>query len=732
MRSNPWRKDLAGGVAAAFSGLPIELVYGLLAVAPLGAAYVGHGLRAGLWACVLAGVLGVLLRTTGGMVAGSRPAAGLLLGALAAMLLEQGAIQASPDPAATVFVLLLLCTALAGLLQCIFGLAGVGSALKYVPYPVIAGLMCGVGLLMAKSALKPFLGLSASQPWSAWMAGWHPSSVLVGGVTLILCFRASRWTRRIPGVVLALVGGSLLHHLLAALLGPAFMGPTSSSAHGLIPTFSVWQTLEAGSALSVLAWVPSLLPYAAAIAAFASLENLLCLASIESVKGVRSDGDRELVRQGLVNVVGGVLGATPSVGVPARVAANLMAGGRTPLSGASYSATLALVVIFAGQWSSLVPAAVTAGILLFFAQTMLDEGTRRMARQVIEGRSEMSSGQYRTLLSNLGVVVLVALVATVGQMLQAMVVGVVAAMFLFVKTSMKPVIRLVSNATLRRSLKVRSMLELESLDAFGTQIVTIDVDGPLFFGTADRAALEIEKAAHHAGWVILDLKRVGEVDATGARTLLRISDRLAREKKSLLLCGMNERLRDFLGAMGLPQHRENWLEDMDAALERAEDALLASQGVLVTTASVSLGDTVLAEGLREDQLQVLACHLVTGVFEAGDYVFRKGDQGGSLYIAGDSAVDIVLMLEGQRHKRLASLAPGHVFGEMALLDGKPRSADAIVQRRSVVWELTRAQLHAIEAAHPEIVARLLLNLSHCLADRVRARTRELSALLEAA
>jgi SulP family sulfate permease len=239
-----WRGDLSGGVAAAFAALPVELVYGLMAVAPLGAAYAEHGLRAAFWGCILAGVFGLVFRTAGGMITGTRPATGLLLGALASVLIESGDVQQLPDPAATVFLLLLLCTALAGLFQFMFGLVGVGRALKFVPYPVIAGLTCGVGILMAIFALKPMLGMPGGARWGDLLNVWHPLSFIVTLTTIIVCFKASSITKRIPNAVIALIAGSLMHHLLVAILGAESLGPTLGGTNGLIPSFSIWDCVN--------------------------------------------------------------------------------------------------------------------------------------------------------------------------------------------------------------------------------------------------------------------------------------------------------------------------------------------------------------------------------------------------------------------------------------------------------------------------------------------------------
>ena len=727
-----WAGDFSGGATAALAALPVELVYGLFAVAPLGAAYANHGLRAALWGCILGGVLGLLLRTTGGMLTGSRPASGLILGTLAVSLLQHVDVQASADPAGLVFVLLLLCTALAGVFQCLFGLARVGRALKYVPYPVIAGLMCGVGLLMVLAALRPALGIAYGTPWRDALDVWHPFSILVFAVTLLLCFVVPRASKRVPSTVVAMLVGMLAHHGLVLLAGVHSLGATSGSVDGLLPAFSIWQSVFSQGAASLFGWLPTLAPYALAIAAFASLETLLCLAAIESSTHVRTDGDRELRGQGLANLVSGVLGATPSIGNLSRVMINLSAGGHSALSGLVHAGVLAVIVVLAGNWMGLVPSAVTAAILVFYAISMVDDGVRRLVVQVLTQRTQLARAQYRLLLANLAVVVLVALVAVLGDMMKAVGVGVAAAMFLFVRSSMKPVIRRVSNAQHHRSLKVRALEDMQLLEDGGRQIGVIEVEGPLFFGTADRVAREIENVAETSASLILDLKRVSDVDPTGARTLIQVARKMQARQRVLFLSGANQRVERFLRAMGLemvipPDH---WHHDLDTALEILEDALLAKHGVTTERAVVHLSQTGLASGLTESQSNVLESYLSKRLFESAGSVFRNGDVGESLFVATGSVVDILLTLQSGKQKRVASFAPGVVFGEMALLEGKPRSADAVVQGPSTVWELTRDSLAEIEFKHPEIARRVLLNLSRSLAERLRMTTAELQLSAE--
>jgi SulP family sulfate permease len=437
-----------------------------------------------LWACVLGGLLGALLRRASGLISGTASVTALLLGTLAASLMQHPQIQAQSDPAATAFMLLLTCTVLAGAVQWLFGLAGVGRILKFVPYPGLSGLMCGVATLLTLAALRPALGVSSTNAWGDVASLWHPLSLVVFAATLTLCFWLRRRFPQLPGQALAMLAGSVLHHLLAATAGAAALGGTSIAVDHLVPTYSVWQDMFDRGPAGLLPWLPTLAPYALAIAALASLESLLCLPSIDEAHNQRSDGDGQLRRLGMTNAIAGLLGATMTTANPARVAINLASGARTAWSGVIYSITLLLAVLLLGQWLGLVPHAVTAAILVLMASRMVDDGTHRLALQVMARRASMASEQYRLLMANFSVIVLVAMVVVFGDMLKGVAVGVLAAMFLFVRAGMRSVVRRVTTAEQRRSLKVYVLSDMQVLARLGAQVVVIEVEGALFFGTA--------------------------------------------------------------------------------------------------------------------------------------------------------------------------------------------------------------------------------------------------------
>jgi len=725
--------DIKGGVSAAMTAVPVELVYGLFAVAPLGVAYAEHGMRAALWGCILGGLLAFFFRGTPGMLTGTRPATGLILGALATALLQQPEIRAATDPAWRVFTLLLACTALAGLFMSLFGLAQVGRVFKYIPFPVTSGLMLGVGILMLLGSIRPALGVDAQAPWhdgAGLFASWHFLAPIVTLITLAICFIAPRWKSPLPGTVLAFVFGSAAHHLLGAMFGSAGLGGSSANLTNLMPDWMLW---NAGMDIGALfRWLPMLASYALTIAAIGALETMLCLSAIGAVQPQRPSGNRELRLQGLSNLFAGSLGATASFGNLSRVSINLASGGSGRLSAMAYAATLALIVIVAGNHLSLVPNAVTAGIVIYYAIGMADDGARRIFSQIIVQRKQFGERSYRELLENFSVILLVASVAVVGDMMKAVGIGVAAAMFLFVRTRMKPVVRRVMRGDRRRSLKIRAAEDVALLERQGREIAVIEADGPLFFGTADSLSRTIETVAADASQIIIDLRHVQDIDSTGARTLLQASRRLVEQGRRLLISGASAHFRSFLNSMGLervlsPGH---WHHDLDHALEDAEDHLLDQAGGQSGHYELRLTGTDLAKGLSGEEVAQLETFLHKQTLLAGTAIFHIDDEGDSLFVAGDAGVDILIPLKDGNHKRIVSLAPGVIFGEMAMLEGKRRSTTAVLQGQSVVWALSRQALDAMLRSHPQIARQVLFNVGCQLAGRLRTLTGEVILLEE--
>jgi SulP family sulfate permease len=394
-----------------------------------------------------------------------------------------------------------------------------------------------------------------------------------------------------------------------------------------------------------------------------------------------------------------------------------------------------LALAYGLQFMILVPMAAIAGVFLAIALSLVDAWTRRATavlwRQAQQRRVAGSLGQsYAVMLLVAGVTVFVSLP-------MAIALGTLIAMVMFIRSNSKPPVRRVVHADRRSSRTIRPAAEAELLRQHGRRIAVLELDGALFFGTADAADEEIEKLAHASDQIVIDFERVSEIDASGARVLLQAADAVHRAGKHLLLAGLPPYDARARMIRDMDVHNRladaQFFSDADRALEHAEDRLLAT---LLPTAPedkpLRLDETLLGAGLDADAIAVLESMMTERRVAEGQAIFRRGDPGDAMYVSVHGQVGIWLpasrdAADGGRARRMVSYAPGVVFGEIGLLQGQARSADAIAEDDVVLLELARPQYEHIAAEHPALLAKLLLNVGLLLSSRVRALTNELEA-----
>jgi CRP-like cAMP-binding protein/anti-anti-sigma regulatory factor len=297
------------------------------------------------------------------------------------------------------------------------------------------------------------------------------------------------------------------------------------------------------------------------------------------------------------------------------------------------------------------------------------------------------------------------------------------AAMLFTLSNVRPIVRRVMDGSACRSCTARDIAAVRRLDAEGERIVLMELQGSLFFGTAEQLAERVQQLPAQVRFLILDLHWLRQVDNSGAQMLADISAMLARRGCRLYLCSMKGEVQERWSRR-LADSNCRLFADRDQAMSAAEDALLGSAGVSPRP-DLKLQDTVLARGLSPRETAFLQAYLSEGALQEAGYLFRLGDAGACLMVASNRSVEILLPVDDGRRRRIASVAPGVAFGEMAVLDAQPRSADAWVDGPVHYWALSRAGLEALGAAHPSIAFRLLANLGLELSARLRATTREL-------
>lgn len=722
--------DFLGPLTASLVSIPMEASYGIIAVAPLGPEFMAIGVLAAIYCALISNLVGAIGTVRPVLLGGTRPTLALAIAVLVGHLATRLRVDGVPD-IALILAFTMLTLAMAGIIQMLMSLANIGRLFKYMPYPVLAGFINGAALLILLTALRPLLGLPIASSWHGFfeqLATVQVGAVAVGLATVTIALSAPRFTSKVPPLMVALASGLLLHYLIATLLGPVRAGATLDEVSTSWPDLSL---LNAFGTIfgdpQLRAMIPSLFPAACGLALLATVESLLTASVVDGLLQQRHNSNRELLLQGLANVLSACAGGLLSAGGLSRCSNNVRAGARTRWSALVY-ALIAAGMLSAVEMIAYIPLSVMGGMLVAVSWIMVDEWSRRLPRQLLKGHG-LTPNQHRTLLANYLVMLAVVVTAVVANLIIAVAVGVVGAMLLFVRRNSGGVVRRELHGNRYHSLRQRSISRMRELEREGWRIVLLELEGPLFFGTADKLSREIERHAARVEYLILDFRRINDIDATGARILQQATRAGSARNCQLIFASINPdgaraRMLAMLGGGGLPE-RHFWFDSADGALEWAEEGLLTKFDLPEPRdRRLSVRETQLGRGLGQNELQILQKALIELPVQRGMPIFSTGDTADGLYVVIAGSVSVYLRGEAGR-KRVASLAPGVVFGEMGLLDGLPRSADLSADEDCVVLKLTRTHFEEIRRSHPDIAATVLFNLSSEMASRLRYVNMEL-------
>ena len=705
--------DLRGGLVGAAVVLPQATAFGVTVfAASLGTA---SGALAGLVGAI------ILLLVSGGfggavgLISGPTGPSMALLGGTAAILAGAGLAPAAIAPA------LFAVTVLAGVLQGLIALAGGGRLMKFIPYPVIAGLTTGTGLLLIRSQFKPLLGVHHAGAWSQWH--WLPIA------TAAFAFATARFAPRfipwLPGPIAGLIGGTALFQLTIR-----YAGLPPAPAHwviGALPAPADFRlALDSLAAWADLPW-PLILHAAFALAVLCSLNTLLTAVLADTATGLRHNARRELLAQSVGQIVTGLAGGMAGSASVGGTAPAVQAGARRWAALGAGTALL-LLPLFAGAVGQWLPTSALAGIILASALNLRDRDILAWLRR------------RRTRL-DAAVAVLVTGVTLSYDLMVAVLVGLAIAILLFIRQQSRvPIIHRRLTATERPSVRQRPADQAELLARHGDRIVLYQLRGTLFFAKADQLFEEMLPDLDRPAWVILHLRRVIQIDFSSVRLLQQIAARLDRHGGELLFCevredlGLGREVERTLRKLSLRPERLNvkTFAAADLALEYAENALLDALGVAPTVLEqrVPLEALDLCRAMKPAEIAALAAALRPRLLDRGQRLFAAGDDGAELYLVLRGRVDIRLPATDDRYKRLAIYGPGTMFGDIAFLDPGPRAAEAVAVKPSELLILSRADFDRLRGDHPDAAIALLRALGQQQSRALRWSAREIQRLIQ--
>jgi MFS superfamily sulfate permease-like transporter/CRP-like cAMP-binding protein len=710
------RIDILAGLVSSSVAIPLAMAFGMFAFVTLGDAYFAYGAMAGLISAVIAGFVCVLLGDRSTRVYAPRITTTFFLGLLLFSLLHRASAPgAEPDVAATLLVFFAIIL-LGGLFQALFGVLRLGSLIKFAPHPVMTGFQNMAAVLLFLVQLGNVLGyqhnIRFTRVFSA-MGEARPLSVLVAALTFAAMWNARRITAKVPPVLIGLGCGMIAYYALVLaglgeLLGPIIGPPTASAAmRSVLVDFS---GLPMAAPLENAASV--ILPGALALAVIASIDALLCAKLTSRPGELRAGDDGLLIRLGIANMVSASFGGiTSGINIGPSLA-NRAFGGRSWLSVLVNAVVVLLAATLLFPLLAFIPRAVLSAVIMVIAIQHIDPWTTQSAARLIK----RGTPQRGAIALDLGVSLFVSVLSIAVNVVLAVFIGIMLAVLLFVVRMSRSNIRRLYRCDTVRSRRYRDPAELEVLHAQGATVLVIELQGALFFGSADRLAQIVDRETTEAtSVVLLELRRMTEIDSTGARILGDIEAALGARgaKLALVLSGRTEtaaRLADIF-------QRDRFFPDIDRAIEWAEDDLLRNAGT-GRSGELPIEKVPLLSDFTPPEIERLRGWLEPVAWPAGHVIFRHGDPGSSLYLVTRGRASVHL-----RHDdgdiRLVTFAVGAVFGELALLDRGPRSATVTVDDDLTGFGLSEASFGVLCQQQPDIAIKLLSALGRELSVRIR-------------
>jgi sulfate permease, SulP family len=726
------RGDLAGALAAAMITLPMSIGYGILAFAPLGKDFASQAALFGIYSAVLCGLFAAVVGGNLVQITGPGALMTLVLATVVAALADNPSLPVPRDMRVTFIVgMASLCVLVGGLCQVLLGTLRLGGFVKYVPYPVISGLMNGIGFLVLVSQLKPLLGVPEATGFGELLARpamIQPVAVLVGLMTLTAIVWLRRCCPALPAPLVGLTAGTALYHALCRITNSSCSMPVVGPIHFQWPVPDKLMFLSSHLGDQRF-WklLPPVLITGCVLGILGSLESLLSASVADDLTGHRHEGNRELMGQGSGNIAGSLIGAIAGSGSMVRTAAIVRAGGRTRLSAVMCSVFLLMVVAALAALAQGLPMAAVAGVMVYIGFNLFDHRPIQLVRTLWSRRK-----MPKDVLNDLVITLAVAIIAVSVNVVAAAASGMVFASIAFLTRMGRCVIRREYSGDTAHSRKTRSLEQTKTLEGQGHRIVVLELQGALFFASVESLARGIEATAARADFCIIDLRRVTEVDSTGTRTLLLLRESLEQKGKCPLVSHAREDHRLFdCQSMAHAGDKDGFFADTDAALECAEEELLAQAHQKAgNDGELSWGRLDLVAGFTREEIDELASRLTREVHQRGTRLICEGDAERDLFILAKGSVTVkTQMAAADRCQRYHTLGPGSVFGEMALLDGEPRSADVWSEEDIEVLRLSPAAFDAFSRERQVIYGKLLLNLSR-IAIRNLRKTNEMVRLLE--
>ena len=444
-------------------------------------------------------------------------------------------------------------TFMAGVLILLLGLTGLGTAVRFIPRPVIVGFTNGIALLIASTQIKDYFGLQLTkvpgeffERMEALLGAAHTASaaaIALGTAALAAIVLVMKFVPRVPGYIVALIGGTAataLFTLPVETIGSRFGGIPAGLPEFHMISLSLTQIIQ-------------LMQPAVTVALLGAIESLMSAVVADRMSNDQHNPNTELVAQGIANMVSPMFGGLPATGAIARTATNIRSGAKTPMAGIIHAVTLLAVILVAAPLAKFVPLPVLAAILFVVAYNM---GEWREIPEILKLAPTEIAVWFVTFA-----------LTVVADLTLAVQVGMISAALLYIKK----VTQTTTVTEVTRNYVDDGWVHILQGKEIPPYLRVFRIHGPFLFGSTDKLKVISDQLDQLPEIVALRLRNMTAIDGTGLKALEDLADALHASGRVLLLCGAREQPARMLERSDLTEHvgRENVLPHIQAAVERA-------------------------------------------------------------------------------------------------------------------------------------------------------------------
>ncbi|MEP0918793.1 SulP family inorganic anion transporter [Leptolyngbya sp. DQ-M1] len=605
-----------------------------------------------------------------------------------------------------------------------------GGLIRFIPYPVVGGFIASTGLLLVQGALQSLSDVDYDhltvsvflQPNV--LLQWLPAVFFA--LAMYVLPKSFQHFLLLPGIIVASIA---LFYAGLALTGTTIQEATTQQwLLGEMPSGALFQ-FTAIPAVTHADWtvITQQLPTLAALWLVEAIALLLNANGIELLVKRDFDLNQELKIAGAASIASGLGGGAGGFSSLNETALAIQLGGRSRLVGRMIAALCFAIAFGSAEGLAYCPKFILVGLPLLY-------GIEPLYEWIYQAWFRFSRSDY-------GIILLIVAVTATAGYLQGIAVGLMAAIVLFViQYSQLAITKRISSGTYHHSNVLRTPEEMDILEAKGQQILVLELQGLIFFGTANKLLNQIR--AHldqnsQVRFVILDFRLVSGLDASAVLSFAKLGQLATEKQVHLLFTQLSREAKQWLSQGDCLDetaplcHR---FDDLDRGLEWCEQQILQAYPLIQLEPSSEYPDRAFRRYLKSafldpEQVDRLMLMLKTCVLQPGEYLFYQGDPFDGLYFVGSGQVSVVIDLDQKQTKRIRTYTIGNTIGEMGLYRQTVRMASVVADKPSVLYFLSSEAFEQIESSNPLLAANIHRFVVNLLAERLEHREQELKNLL---